>query len=112
MWRNVLQCAKKWRKVLVVSRKSCTFADDILTRPLGGRINQPFRDMNETIRKEERTVEVLTFRKGSRAATVVTDGEHTRAFEWEGSRSFETLKRAIAYLESEGYTIDMEDVTW
>lgn len=57
----------------------------------------------------ERQLEVLSFRKGDKLATIVTDGEMHRSFEWEQSKGHATLKKAIAYLESRGYSI-MNDV--
>lgn len=63
-------------------------------------------------RQESHPVEVLTFRKGIRAATVVTDGIRTKSFEWEHSQDHDNLKQAIAYLESQGYTIDNDNTTW
>lgn len=62
-------------------------------------------------RQEAHPVEVLTFRKGIRAATVVTDGIRTKSFEWEHSRDHDNLKQAIAYLEAQGYSIDTEEWT-
>lgn len=62
-------------------------------------------------RQEAHLVEVLTFRKGIRAATVVTDGIRTKSFEWEHSQDHENLKQAIAYLEAQGYSIDTEEWT-
>lgn len=50
-------------------------------------------------------VEVLTFMKGDEFATVVTDGSRHRSFEWEDSREHNSLKSAIAYLESRGFHI-------
>lgn len=63
-------------------------------------------------RQEAHPVEVLTFRKGIMAATVVTDGVRTKSFEYENSKDHENLKQAIAYLEAQGYTIDNVNVTW
>lgn len=56
-------------------------------------------------------VEVLTFRRGVRCATIVTDGERTKSFEWEHSQDHSSLHQAIAYLESQGYEIDNEEWT-
>ena len=50
-------------------------------------------------------VEVLTFVNGDEFATVVTDGSRHRSFEWEDSREHDSLKSAIAFLESRGYHI-------
>ena len=61
--------------------------------------------------QEAHPVEVLTFRKGIRSATVVTDGIKTKSFEWEHSQDHDTLNQAIAYLEAQGYSIDTEEWT-
>lgn len=53
----------------------------------------------------EHEVAVLTFRKGDKCATIVTDDVLTRSYEAEGCRSHDTLKQAIAYLESKEYKI-------
>lgn len=50
-------------------------------------------------------VEVLSFMKGSTPATIVTDGERHKSFEFEASKDHATLTRAIAYLEAKGYSI-------
>lgn len=50
-------------------------------------------------------VEVLTFYNGTKYATVVTDGNHTRSFEYECQKDHVSLKKGIAYLESIGYEI-------
>ena len=55
--------------------------------------------------KNERSIEVLSFRNGDKLATIVTDGEMHRSFEWEHSQGHPTLKKAISYLESRGYQI-------
>jgi hypothetical protein len=48
---------------------------------------------------------ILSFRKGDKYATIVTDDVVTRSYEAEGCRSHDSLKAAIAYLESKQYTI-------
>ena len=48
---------------------------------------------------------ILGFRKGDKQATIVTDDVVTRSYEEEGCRSHDSLKAAIAYLESKQYTI-------
>lgn len=48
---------------------------------------------------------ILGFRKGDKQATIVTDDVVTRSYEAEGCRSHDSLKEAIAYLESKQYTI-------
>lgn len=50
-------------------------------------------------------VEVLAFVKGGHSATIVTDGEQTRSYEYLKCKKHDTLKHAIAYLESQGYTL-------
>lgn len=55
--------------------------------------------------KKSKPVEVLTFQGEGHFATIVTDGEQTRSFEWESVKSHATLKHAIGYLESRGYSI-------
>lgn len=51
-------------------------------------------------------VQVLSFRHGINQATIVTDGERTRSFEYEASRDHASLTKAIAYLEAKGYQIE------
>lgn len=53
-------------------------------------------------------VEVLTFRRRSDVAMVVTDGQQTRVFERTANTAVASLKRGIAMLESKGYAIDTE----
>jgi hypothetical protein len=48
---------------------------------------------------------ILSFRKGDKYATIVTDDVVTRSYEDEGCRSHDSLKAAIAYLESKQYHI-------
>lgn len=48
---------------------------------------------------------ILGFRKGDKQATIVTDDVVTRSYEDEGCRSHDSLKQAIAYLESKQYKI-------
>lgn len=55
--------------------------------------------------KYTKPVEVLTFQGAGHYATIVTDGEQTRSFEWQCEKSHDSLKHAIGYLESRGYTI-------
>lgn len=56
-------------------------------------------------------VEVLSFIRGENQATVVTDGERHKSFEFECSQDHPSLHRAIAYLESKGYRI-VTDAFW
>ena len=53
-------------------------------------------------------VEVLSFMKGDQLATIVTDGLRFMSFEFEVNKDHESLARAIAYLESRGYSIYIE----
>lgn len=50
-------------------------------------------------------VHVLSFQKGIYQATIVTDGERTKSFELECALDHPSLHKAIAYLESHGYSI-------
>lgn len=61
--------------------------------------------MSKEVSRPEHEVAVLTFRKGDKCATIVTDDVLTRSYEPEGCRSHDSLKQAIAYLESKQYTI-------
>lgn len=55
-------------------------------------------------------VEVLVFALDSQqVATVVTDGQRTKSFEYGGAREHRSLTSAIAYLESRGYHIMTEE---
>lgn len=56
-------------------------------------------------------VAVLTFRGKHKIATVVTDGLHHATYEL-GERSWHpTLSRAISYLETRGYSIEVDIFT-
>lgn len=48
---------------------------------------------------------ILVFQNGDKQATIVTDDVVTRTYEAEGCRSHDSLKAAIAYLESKQYKI-------
>lgn len=55
-------------------------------------------------------VQVLVFATDAcQQATVVTDGERTKSFEFGGARDHRSLKSAIAYLECRGYHILTEE---
>lgn len=54
-------------------------------------------------------VEVLTFRRRSDVAMVVTDGRQTRVFERTANTAVASLKHGISMLESKGYSIDTEE---
>lgn len=56
-------------------------------------------------------VQVISFVRGENSATVVTDGERHKSFEFECSQDHPSLHRAIAYLESKGYRI-VPDAFW
>lgn len=53
--------------------------------------------------------EVLTFRAGDSLATIVTDGQSVRTYEWEHTAEHASLSRAIAYLEGKGYSIETDN---
>lgn len=55
--------------------------------------------------KDLHPVEVLSFQDGNRQATIVTDGVRHKSFEFENSQDHPTLAKAIAYLETRGYSI-------
>lgn len=56
-------------------------------------------------------VQVLSFVRGENQATVVTDGERHKSFEFECNLDHPSLHRAIAYLECKGYSI-VPDAFW
>lgn len=56
-------------------------------------------------------VQVLSFVRGENLATVVTDGVRHKSFEFECNQDHPSLHRAIAYLESKGYSI-VPDLFW
>lgn len=64
----------------------------------------------------ERQVEVLTFQDrehgSGRVATIVTDGQNHRTYEYECCRAHGTLRAALAYLEVRGYRIVMDNFNW
>lgn len=55
--------------------------------------------------KANHPVEVLSFVNGARSATIVTDGERHKSFEFECVQDHASLHSAIAYLEARGYSI-------
>lgn len=66
--------------------------------------------MQHTMTKKRRSstspeVAVIAFRRGDAWATVVTDGDQTRSYTWNDSRSHEDLMHAIGFLESRGYEV-------
>ena len=109
MYKKVADCRKKLRKVLEVSGSFRNFAPKIITL-IQERTMKTVTSNSQTVRQSH-PVEVLTFRKGIRCATIVTDGERTKSFEWEHSQDHTSLHQAIAYLESQGYEIDNEEWT-
>lgn len=50
-------------------------------------------------------IEVLSFRKGDRLATVCTDGLHFASYDEHGRKWHKSLTMAIAHLEAQGYKI-------
>jgi hypothetical protein len=56
--------------------------------------------------KYSKPVEVLSFMNGNKPATIVTDGEVHKSFEFTQCKNHPTLRSAIAYLESRGYHIE------
>lgn len=55
--------------------------------------------------------EVITFRKDDQVAFICTDGVNNRTYEPEYGRSHDTLRKAMAYLESRGWSIDNLNIT-
>lgn len=53
-------------------------------------------------------VEVISFMKDDQLATIVTDGVKFKSFEYEVNKDHDSLARAIAYLESRGYSVYIE----
>lgn len=109
MYKKVADCRKKLRKVLEVSGSFCNFAAEVVKSAFSQHMKQP--TVNSQLPLQSHPVEVLTFRRGVRCATIVTDGERTKSFEWEHSQDHSSLHQAIAYLESQGYEIDNEEWT-
>lgn len=103
MYKKVAYCRKKLRKVLEVSESFCNFAPKIIIL-IQERTMKTVNSNSQTVRQSH-PVEVLTFYNGTKYATVVTDGNHTRSFEYECQKDHVSLKKGIAYLESNGYEI-------
>lgn len=59
--------------------------------------------------QQTKPVEVLGFVKNGGQAMIVTDGDRTRSYELNRCQEHDDLKRAIAYLESQGYQIIMDE---
>lgn len=51
---------------------------------------------------------VLTFTRKKAVATIVTDGVHVRSYEPQNVKSHARLSHAISYLESRGWSIEMD----
>lgn len=109
MYKKVTDCRKKLRKVLEVAESFCNFAAEVVKSAFSQHMKQP--TVNSQLPLQSHPVEVLTFRRGVRCATIVTDGERTKSFEWEHSQDHSSLHQAIAHLESQGYEIDNEEWT-
>lgn len=103
MYKKVTECRKKLRKVLEVSKSFRNFAAEVVKSADSQHMKQA--TVNSQTVSQSHQVEVLTFHNGTKYATVVTDGDHTRSFEYDCQKDHETLKKGIAYLESIGYQI-------
>ena len=62
-----------------------------------------------SMKNETNPTEVLSFRKGDHLATVVTDGTTHKTYEFENCKNHGSLNMAISYLESMGYSIDIDN---
>lgn len=107
MYKKVTKCLKKLRKVLEVSKCFRNFAPKIVTS-VEERTMKTVNSNSQTARQSH-PVAVLAFRKGTEIATVVTDGSVTKTFRNVENKSHQSLTNAIGYLESRGYTLDMEE---
>lgn len=58
---------------------------------------------------EKGSIQVLTFAKRGDAAHVVTDGVNVRSYKRTECKAHPTLKRAICYLEGQGFQIVMDE---
>lgn len=59
--------------------------------------------------KNHHLVEVLSFRRGDNLATIATDGQRHVTQEFELCKEHNRLATAIAYLESKGYEILIDE---
>lgn len=50
-------------------------------------------------------IEVLSFRRGDRLATVCTDGLHFASYDEQGRKWHKSLTSAVAHLEAQDYKI-------
>lgn len=73
--------------------------------PIFAAINQHSTLMNQ----HQHLVEVLSFRRGDNLATIATNGQRHVTQEFELCKEFPSLARAISYLESKGYNIDVDN---
>lgn len=64
--------------------------------------------MSQQMNQGKKDVEVLTFRKGSQYAMVVTDGQQIRSFTLQDCTAHSSTFRAISFLEARGYSIVMD----
>lgn len=55
--------------------------------------------------------QVLTFARRGEAAHVVTNGVQTRSYKLDECKAHPTLKKAICYLEAQGFQIVMDAFT-
>lgn len=59
-------------------------------------------------KKNELELAVLTFTRKKAVATIVTDGVHVRSYEPQNVKSHARISHAISYLESRGWSIEMD----
>lgn len=59
--------------------------------------------------QQHHLVEVLSFRRGDNLATIATNGQRHVIQEFELCKEHTSLARAISYLESKGYNIDVDN---
>lgn len=60
------------------------------------------------MKTKELELAVLTFTRKKAVATIVTDGVHVRSYEPQNVKSHARLSHAISYLESRGWSIEMD----
>lgn len=53
--------------------------------------------------------EKLLFRKGDQLTFIVTDGENVRAYSPTGCEAYSTMGKAIAHLETTGWSIETDN---
>lgn len=54
------------------------------------------------------STETIQFHKGEELAFVITDGQNCRSYKITECKAHDKLSRAIAYLEAEGFVIDID----